>query len=304
MRLVSPTRLFKGMGAYTMGNPVVFIEKLPGINLLCPTTGNNMNNPLGAVLVPSIVNVFYTYAPQSEVIPKDADAGAQAPLSLEALRELAAAVSPEPSAKEVPSQPEKAVEGRWLDEGVMFLRIARVPSQVSRLVFNEVERLGAEAPQQTIDAMVIDLRGNRGGDAESAMRLADDFLDRGTVMAIRRDASGDDTVLTARHSDPYAWPLTILIDHTTASAAEVFTAALQHNGRAKVAGDSRSYGKGSAQQPQVASHGKGHYATVASYLRPNGEPIEGAGVTPDMALSALPSSIAQASLAPISNRPS
>ncbi len=49
-----------GPGRYTMGNPVVSIEALPAINLLCPTTGNNMNNPLGAVLVPSVTNVFYT----------------------------------------------------------------------------------------------------------------------------------------------------------------------------------------------------------------------------------------------------
>src|ERR1700733_3950932 len=49
-----------GPGRYTMGNPIVFVELMPGINLLCPTTGNDMVNPIGAVLVPSIVNVFFT----------------------------------------------------------------------------------------------------------------------------------------------------------------------------------------------------------------------------------------------------
>ena len=51
-----------GSAKYTMGNPIVFIDKQPAICLLCPTTGNNMNAPLGAVLVPSAVNVFYTFA--------------------------------------------------------------------------------------------------------------------------------------------------------------------------------------------------------------------------------------------------
>src|SRR5690606_41681061 len=66
-----PTK--KGGGAYTMGNPIVSINKLPAINLTCPASGNNMNAPLGAVLVPSAVNVLYcrasaTWAPRSEAL--------------------------------------------------------------------------------------------------------------------------------------------------------------------------------------------------------------------------------------------
>src|SRR5512133_1815765 len=53
---------FKQAGAYTMGNPTVFVNMMPAIHLLCPTTGNNMNNPLGAVLMPSATNVFLTHA--------------------------------------------------------------------------------------------------------------------------------------------------------------------------------------------------------------------------------------------------
>src|SRR5262245_907327 len=52
----------KGPGRYTVGNPIVSIDGMPAINLGCPTTGNNMNNGLGAVLVPSAVNVFYCLA--------------------------------------------------------------------------------------------------------------------------------------------------------------------------------------------------------------------------------------------------
>src|SRR6185437_4083134 len=51
----------KGPGRFVMGNPVVSINMMPGICLCCPTTGNNCNDALGAVLVPSATNVFYTY---------------------------------------------------------------------------------------------------------------------------------------------------------------------------------------------------------------------------------------------------
>ena len=53
---------FMGPGMYTMGNPTVMVNALPAINLLCPTTGNNMVNPIGAATVPSITNVFYSDA--------------------------------------------------------------------------------------------------------------------------------------------------------------------------------------------------------------------------------------------------
>ena len=51
--------VIKGPSTYTMGNPIVHIDRLPAINLTCPTTGNNMNNALGAVVVPSATNVLY-----------------------------------------------------------------------------------------------------------------------------------------------------------------------------------------------------------------------------------------------------
>ena len=72
--------LLKGTGAYTMGNPIVKVAFLSAINLLCPTTGNNMNNGLGAVLVPSVTNVFFTWV-----------GGANGGASASASRQLSAA---------------------------------------------------------------------------------------------------------------------------------------------------------------------------------------------------------------------
>jgi len=52
--------MFKMPGGYTMGNPIIWIDNQMGICLLCPTNGNNMNNPVGMVTVPSVVNVLFT----------------------------------------------------------------------------------------------------------------------------------------------------------------------------------------------------------------------------------------------------
>src|SRR6185437_7012540 len=61
---------FMGPGMVTVGNPTIFIEGLPGTNLLCPSSGNDMIAPLGAVMVPSVTNVFFSRAgapPQGDV---------------------------------------------------------------------------------------------------------------------------------------------------------------------------------------------------------------------------------------------
>jgi carboxyl-terminal processing protease len=68
-----------GPGRYTMGNPTVLINAEPAVNLLCPTSGNNMVNSLGAVTVPSITNVFYSRAGGPR--PGEVDTAAMAALS-------------------------------------------------------------------------------------------------------------------------------------------------------------------------------------------------------------------------------
>jgi carboxyl-terminal processing protease len=69
----------KQMGRFMMGNPVVSVNMMPGVCLCCPTSGNNSNDALGLVCVPSATNVFYTYAapgappPSTEGAPGDGD---------------------------------------------------------------------------------------------------------------------------------------------------------------------------------------------------------------------------------------
>jgi carboxyl-terminal processing protease len=65
----------KKMGQFTMGNPIVSINGMPGINLACPTTGNAMQNALGAVTVPSAVNVFFCQASRPAAGSPGDDAG-------------------------------------------------------------------------------------------------------------------------------------------------------------------------------------------------------------------------------------
>jgi carboxyl-terminal processing protease len=99
------------------------------------------------------------------------------------------------------------------------------------------------------------------------------------------EPDGDEMAFAARQGDPYQFPLALLIDRGTASAAELFAGCLKAHGRAVLVGET-TYGKGSIQKlvPGFAEPGA-HYATVATFILPNGEPIEGRGVSPHIGLN-------------------
>jgi len=241
---------FMQMGQYTMGNPLVFVNCMPAVNLLCPTTGNMMNNPVGAVLVPSVTVTFYTDASQGDLEGGEVSASQLGALA-EALRgDVVSAV---------------------LEEGVATLAVARFTSDVSTKVWRALRKLG-----DGIERVVIDLRGNPGGDAEAALALADDFVEPGTLLAIREDGDADRSELRARQRDPYAWPLSILVDGATGSAAELFAGALWKAGRATLLGGPTA-GKASGQT-MIARDGRSSYQTVCRWLLADGTSWEGVGL--------------------------
>ena len=79
--------------SYTQGNPKINVKNLPGINLTCPTTGNGGNNAVGAVQVPSVTNVFFTYAATDPRAP-DASGAAGRSVSLDHMRGSSARYPP------------------------------------------------------------------------------------------------------------------------------------------------------------------------------------------------------------------
>ena len=167
--------------------------------------------------------------------------------------------------------------------------IAAFVRDLPTLLYNEIQSLLARGMR----ALALDLRGCPGGDLDAALRLCDDFVERGTVIAQRIDGDGDVTDIAARQGKPYPFPLFVLVDRNTASAAELFAGSLQSLGRAVVVGE-RTFGKGSSQKLVPGFDAPGAtYVTVAAFALPNGAPIEGLGVRPavecegDSALSAV-----------------
>jgi carboxyl-terminal processing protease len=247
---------FMGPGMYTMGIPIVLLQGLPAVTLTCPTTGNNMINPIGLVAVPSVTNVFFARA-----LPE----GGATNLDGEGVREMVDAMS---------AGAGPAVEVADLRGGVLLLRVRAFASSVASQVFAALHGRGG------LTGLVLDLRGNRGGELRAFLALAADFLPRGSELCTMIDGDGDAEVHHARHDPLYTLPVAVLVDRETASAAELFAGCLRAHGRALVAGE-RTTGKATANL-LVPREGGADYVVAGRCLLPGGLDLQGTGVSPDV----------------------
>ena len=150
-------------------------------------------------------------------------------------------------------------------------------------VGREVRDALAAAGDRGSGGVVLDLRDDPGGLLTEAVEVASVFLDGGPVVSYERRGKAPQTLDAATGGD-LTTPVVVLVNGGTASAAEVITAALQDRNRAVVVG-SRTYGKGSVQEPSRLSDGSALELTVGRYLTPAGRSLDGVGIEPDVLVS-------------------
>ncbi|NVK25327.1 MAG: carboxy terminal-processing peptidase [Gammaproteobacteria bacterium] len=149
----------------------------------------------------------------------------------------------------------------------------------------------AKLKDQNVEGIIVDLRGNGGGSLTEASLLTGLFIDRGPVVQIRNSVGnisvrGDHDGVTH-----YDGPLTVLVDRYSASASEIFSAALQDYGRALIVGE-QTFGKGTVQEHRPLGRpfdifdeklGSVQF-TIAKFYRINGGSTQHKGVIPDILL--------------------
>jgi carboxyl-terminal processing protease len=126
-------------------------------------------------------------------------------------------------------------------------------------------------------ALVLDLRENGGGLLQEAVNVSSVFIPDGTIVSTDGRSQPRQVYLAKGGAIPTTIPVVVLVDHDTASAAEIVTGALQDRGRAKVVG-TRTYGKGVFQEIEPLSNGGALDITVGEYFTPNGHNLGGGGV--------------------------
>ncbi|OWV72132.1 tail-specific protease [Rhizobium sp. R634] len=158
----------------------------------------------------------------------------------------------------------------------------------------DVAKLLGELKQEKVDSVLIDLRNNGGGSLDEAIDLTGLFIGKGPVVQ-QRSSDGKVEVKSAEFAAP-AWdgPMGVLINRGSASASEIFAAAIQDYGRGVVIGEP-SFGKGTVQTvvdlDQIVRNSKAEYGelkvTIAQFFRVNGGTTQLHGVTPDISLPGL-----------------
>lgn len=143
--------------------------------------------------------------------------------------------------------------------------------------------------QQGMKSLILDLRGNPGGLLTTAIELSDRFLPSGTIVSTKGRTVNDNSQESANYANTWKMPLVVLVDHNSASASEIFAAAIQENHRGVIVGE-KSYGKGTVQTLfPMKSVSSALRLTTAKFYSPDGREMAGAGVTPDVLVTTMAS---------------
>lgn len=174
--------------------------------------------------------------------------------------------------------------GATAQAAVVHVRVFR--RGVGQRVKKELAGLRRAAGPDGLAGIVLDLRGNPGGEVDEALVVADLFVADGILTRTR--GRGGRILREERAHEAgtdTSTPLVVLQDRHTASAAELLTAALCDNGRAQSIGE-RSYGKGTVQEIMGMPDGSVLKLTIARYFSPSDRVIDGVGLSPDVELPA------------------
>ena len=163
------------------------------------------------------------------------------------------------------------VDAYWWKPGVVYLRIDSFEAQnVAHDVEEDLSSLG----EQNVTGMILDLRGNPGGLVNEAVAVAGRFLRDGQIVVSHRGRAEQEQVFRA-HASALAqkYPIVVLVDNRSASAAEIVSGALQDHDRAWIMGDT-TFGKGLVQAQFPLSEGAALLLTIAHYYTPSGRLIQ------------------------------
>jgi carboxyl-terminal processing protease len=162
------------------------------------------------------------------------------------------------------------------DFGVAYVRIPAFQKTTAR----DLETALWDLHRQGMRTLVLDLRGNPGGLLTASVEVADKFLTEGNIVSTRGRSPQEDFNYQAHYGGTWRVPLVVLIDGDSASASEIFAAAIKDNNRGTVVG-STSFGKGSVQGIfPLGFAGAGIRLTTAKFYGPSGAPISNRGVEP------------------------
>ena len=158
----------------------------------------------------------------------------------------------------------------WVKPGIAYMRILSFNETTSKEMDENLRRLG----ENNIKGLVLDLRENPGGLLNEGVAVADHFLQKGQTIVSHRGRSSPEKPYIARNGNHgHDYPIVVLVNKYSASAAEIVTGALQDHDRAWVLGET-TFGKGLVQTVYPLSENTGLALTTAHFYTPSGRLIQ------------------------------
>jgi carboxyl-terminal processing protease len=181
--------------------------------------------------------------------------------------------------------PIQSVRSYLLTPEIAYVRITNFQSTTARDLSAALEKLERG---RKLQGLILDLRNNPGGLLSQAIEVSDLFISSGVIVSTKGRDSSQDLYATAHKGKvERTYPMIVLVNGGSASAAEIVAGALQDNKRAIIMG-TKTFGKGSVQTIIPLSDGSGLRLTTAMYYTPSGRSIQASGISPDIELKFIP----------------
>jgi carboxyl-terminal processing protease len=158
----------------------------------------------------------------------------------------------------------------WLKPGIGYVLIEQFNESTGKELQAALDKLG----EGNLHGLVLDLRGNPGGLLNEGVAVADKFLGKGQTIVSHHGRSSPEKVYTARNGNHgHDYPIVVLVNGSSASAAEIVSGALQDHDRAWILGET-TFGKGLVQTVYPLSENTGLALTTAHFYTPSGRLIQ------------------------------
>jgi len=170
-------------------------------------------------------------------------------------------------------------EAKVIEDGIGYIRMVEFQEGTDREMEEALKKLEGEH----INSLILDLRNNPGGLLNSAVSIADLFLEENKLIVSTKGRKKNQTIeFRSRPKKHYRrYPIVIMVNGGSASASEIVAGALQDNNRAIIVG-TKTFGKGSVQTVIPLADGSALRITTAKYFTPSGRSIINDGITPDI----------------------
>ena len=176
----------------------------------------------------------------------------------------------------------ESVKGHLIGDSYGYARVAQFQDRTTEDLRSLLEELKKSAPGQVLQGLILDLRNNPGGLLDQAVAVSDLFIADGLIVYTEgRDPESQLRFSAHNENTEPAYPLIVLINSGSASAAEIVSGALQDHHRAVIMGE-QSFGKGSVQTMIPLDDDSGLKLTTARYFTPSGRSIQALGIVPDI----------------------